>query len=193
MSASPDPASRFLAEAFSGLRVPAVTSRAEKWPSLRFELGRDIPNDAADERVGQAVERASTIFETAFTPTDEGFLSFTRWREADDSLVLPLLPPNCETTRIDGEDFYEEGEPDTPYVTYTAALRPRSLDHRLIFELIANSELGRSPSIDGRVYLLNASTPLIFHMYDDRGAILVGSNANALTGLRTRFADWIIP
>jgi len=160
---------------------------------LRFELAADIPSETADERVRQAVERASTIFEAAFTPKDEGFLSFTRWRDADDPFVLPLLPPESETTRIEGEDFYEQGEPDTPHGTYTAALRPRSLDYRLIFALIASSELDRSPSIGGRAYLLNASTPLIFHMYDDRGAMLVGSNENALAELRTGFADWIIP
>ena len=175
------------------MKLHALTSRAEKWPSLRFELAADIPSETADERVRQAVERASTIFEAAFTPKDEGFLSFTRWRDADDPFVLPLLPPESETTRIEGEDFYEQGEPDTPHGTYTAALRPRSLDYRLIFALIASSELDRSPSIGGRAYLLNASTPLIFHMYDDRGAMLVGSNENALAELRTGFADWIIP
>jgi hypothetical protein len=187
-----NPASGFLAREFPGLRLHAVTSRAETWPSLRFELGGDIPNEMADERVSKAVARASTIFETAFAPEDEGFLSFTRWRDADDPLVLPLLPPECETTRIEGDDFYEQGELDAPHVTYTAALRPRSLNYRLIFELIASSELDRDPWVDGRAYLLNASTPLIFHMYDDRGAMLVGSNERDLAELRTRFAEWII-
>jgi hypothetical protein len=191
MSVSHDAASRFLAEEFPGLRLHAVTSRAEKWPSLRFELGGDIPNEMADERVSQAVERASAIFEAAFSPEDEGFLSFTRWWETDDPLVLPLLPAACETIRIEGEDFYEEGERDAPHVTYSATLRPRSLDYRRIFDLIASSDLGRSPSIGGRAYLLNASTPLILHMYDDRGAMLVASNERALAELRTRFAEWI--
>ncbi|HEV7567534.1 MAG TPA: DUF3885 domain-containing protein, partial [Microbacteriaceae bacterium] len=72
-------------------------------------------------------------------------------------------------------------------------LPPRSLDYRSLFELIASSELDRSPSIGGSVYILNASAPLIFHMYDDRGAILVASNESALNHLRPRFADLIIP
>jgi len=192
MPVSHDPVDTFLAREFPGLTLHAVTSRPEVWPSLRFDLGGDIPNDAADDRVEQAVERASAIFEVAFGPDDEGFLSFTRWREADDPLVLSLLPPGCDTRRAEGEDFYEQGERDSPYVTRTAGVRPRSLDFRLLFDLIASSELDRSPSIDGLVYLVNVSTPLIFHMYDDRGAMLVASNEKALGDLRTRFAGWII-
>jgi hypothetical protein len=43
------------------------------------------------------------------------------------------------------------------------------------------------------VFGLSRRAPLIFHMYDDRGAILVASNESALTDLRPRFTDLIIP
>jgi len=192
MSVSPDLLRTFLAQEFPGLSLHAVTSRSQKWPSLRFNLGGDIPNDAADERIDQAAERASAIFEAAFSPQDEGFLSFTTWREFHDPLALALLPPGCETTRSEGQDFYEQDE-DTRHVTYTAALHPRSLDYRSLFGLIASAELGRSPSIGGRAYLVNASSPLIFHMYDDRGAVLVAPAEEAPDKLRTRFANWVAP
>src|SRR6266496_3577491 len=170
---------------------PHVSSREVAVVALRTR-GRHPERNSG--RAGQAGRRTGIDdLRGSIHSKDEGFLSFTRWRDADDPFVLPLLPPESETTRIEGEDFYEQGEPDTPHGTYTAALRPRSLDYRLIFALFASSELDRSPSIGGRAYLLNASTPLIFHMYDDRGAMLVGSNENALAELRTGFADWIIP
>lgn len=157
---------------------------------MRFELGGDISNDDADERVAQALDRASAIFEAAFSPEDDGFISFTRWRSDDDPLFLALLPSGSEPSRTEGEDFYEEGELDAPHVTYTAALRPRSIDYRSLFELIASSELRpRSPGLDGRSYLVNASTPMVLHMYDDRGAMVVGNDENTLGSLRTRFAD----
>jgi hypothetical protein len=54
---------------------------------------------------------------------------------------------------------------------------------------MASSELGRTPSLDARAYILNASVPLIFHMHDDRRAVLVASTDDSLAGLRRRFAD----
>jgi hypothetical protein len=106
-----------------------------------------------------------------------------------------LLPPDCDIARPEGEDFYEQDEPDAPYVAHTARLRPRSLNYESLFEMTASSELraDRSPAIDGRCYLVNATTPLVFHMYDDRGAVLVASTEWALAEVRTRFAEWVIP
>lgn len=193
MANAPESLARFLAREFPGLSFQAVTARDGRWPSLRFALGGDIANTEANERVAQAAGRAAMVFEAAFSGEDEGFLSLTRWQAGDDPHLSALLPPGCTPTRTDGEDFYEEDEPNSPHVTYTVALRPRSLDYRTLFDLIASSELARSPSIDGRVYLVNASTPLIFQMYDDRGAILVSAKEDTLAGIRTRFAGWVIP
>jgi uncharacterized protein DUF3885 len=182
----------FLAREFPGLGLHALSSRGEMWPSLRFELGGEIPNHDADKRVEQAVGRAAGIFEAAFAVEDEGFLAFTRWTLQDDARLLSLLPPGCVPTRTEGEDFWEQSEPNTPHVTYTAALNPRSLDYRTLFDLIGSHELARFPSIYGRAYLIDVVTPLIFHMYDDRGAMLVASTEGALAKVRTRFADWVI-
>ncbi len=140
------------------------------------------------------MNRASAIFEALFSPEDDGFVSFTRWKSEDDPLFFALLPSGTEPSRTEGEDFYEAGYRDIPYVTYTAALRPRSIDYRSLFELIASEEIRpTTPGIDGRSYLVNTSTPMVFHMYDDRGAMVVANDENALDILRTRFADWIIP
>jgi hypothetical protein len=190
---APETLDAFLAREFPGLGLHAVTFRDGKWPSLRFELGGEIPNHEADRRVEQAAGRAAAIFEAAFAEEDEGFLSFTRWTPQDDPQLFALLPPGCVPTRTDGEDFWKQSEPDTPHVTYTAALNPRSLDYQTLFDLIGSHELARSPSIDGRAYLIDVVTPLIFHMYDDRGAMLIASTEDALAEVRTRFADWVIP
>ena len=193
MSNAPESLSRFLEREFPGLSLQAVTAREGKWPELRFELGGDIPNAAANDRVEQAATRASAIFEAIFSADDEGFLSFTRWQPQDDLHLFSLLPPGCSPARTDGDDFYEEDDPNTPHVTYTAALRPRSLDYQTLFDLIGSSELARSPSVSVAAYLVNTSSPLIFHMYDDRGAILVASQENALADVQTQFAEWVIP
>jgi hypothetical protein len=192
VSDASDVLSSFLHREFPGLTLSAATARPAKWPSLRFELGGDVPNDASEERIEQATDRAAAIFEAAFSPDDQGFFSFTRWRPDDDPLVLALLPDGSEPSREEGHDFYNQGD-QTRYVTHTATLRPRSLNYRSLFELVASSELGRSPAIDGRAYIINASNPLVFHMYDDRGAILLGTTEHALKDLRRQFEDWVIP
>lgn len=76
----------------------------------------------------------------AFTPEDDGFLSFTRWVATDDPLFLSLLPSEVAPTRTEGEDVYEENEPGFPFVRYTAVLRPRSIDYRSLFELIGSCD-----------------------------------------------------
>jgi hypothetical protein len=164
-----------------------------EWPSLRFELGGDTPVQASAKRAGQAVERATSVFERAFAAQDLGFVSFTRWRADDDAVFLPLIPASerDEVERSDGSDFYEDGG-DTPFTSYTVALKPRSIDYRTLFGLVANSELRESPSLDGRAYLINASQPLVFHMYDDRGAILLAPEATTLAPLHAEFGDWLV-
>jgi hypothetical protein len=192
-----DELARFLDRHFPGLTFPAVTDRDGPFPSLRFELGGGLPyrNDGErDKRAHHSAASAVAVFEASFAPGDDGFLSFTRWSEKDDSF-LALLPPGSEVVRTEGEDFYEQSEPDTPYVRYTAAIRPRSIDYPALFELTARADLyGRTaPSLVGRCYLINAKTPQIFHMYDDRGAMLLAIRDADLDDVRLRYSDLIIP
>jgi hypothetical protein len=189
---------RFLDRHFPGLTFPAVTDRDGRFPSLRFELGGGLPyrnDDERDKRAHHSAGSAVAVFEAAFARGDDGFLSFTRWSEKDDSVFLALLPPGSEVVRTEGEDFYEQSEPDTPHVRYTAAIRPRSIDYPALFELTARADLyGRTaPSLGGRCYLVNAKTPQIFHMYDDRGATLVATRDADLDDVRLRYSDLIIP
>jgi Domain of unknown function (DUF3885) len=192
-----DELARFLDRHFPELTFPAVTRRDGPFPSLRFELAGELPyrtHDERDKRAHHSAASAVAVFEAAFAPGDDGFLSFTRWSEKDDSF-LALLPPGSEVARTEGDDFYEQSEPDTPYVRYTAAIRPRSIDYPALFELTARADLhGRAaPSLGGRCYLVNAKSPQIFHMYDDRGAMLLATRDADLDEVRLRYSDLIIP
>jgi hypothetical protein len=160
-------------------------------PYLRFELGDEV--DEPKQRSAQAAERAVAIFEIGFAGGDDGFVAFTRWQPHDDKTFLGLLPASARDAveRREGTDYYDDDQ-DRAYVTYTMAVTPRSLDYATLFRCIANSELGRSPSLDGRAYLVNLERPLIFHMYDDRGAIVLGPTERALNALRMRFGKWLV-
>jgi hypothetical protein len=181
----------FLAETLSGFRLRP--GRYGEWPYLRFELGDQVPLKPAKPRVDQATERAALLFESAFDTSDEGFISFTRWDGEDDDIVLPMLRAVGATPieRTAGTDFYEEGD-DDPFVSFTAALKPRTLDHRSIFRSEGNRELGLEPVLRGLVYFVNVTRPLVFHMYDDRGAILFAPQAATLMPLYQRFGAWLV-
>jgi hypothetical protein len=181
----------FLAQVMPGVRLHP--GGYGEWPYLRFELGGDVPLKPATKRVEQATKRAALLFESAFDENDAGFLSFTRWNGEEDDIVFPMLraADAGPIERTTGTDFYEQGE-DTPFISFTTALRPRTLDLRSIFRAEANRELGLSPVLGGRVYLVNVTRPLVFHMYDDRGAILFAPQAATLMPLYERFGDWLV-
>lgn len=181
----------FLTEHFPGMRLHP--GGYGEWPHLRFELGDPLPVEAGPERAEQAAGRAAAIFESVFAEGDIGFISFTRWLERDDAVFAALVPASTRAVveRRDGIDYYEQGE-DVPYTTHTAEISPRSFDYSRCFRLIANSELGQSPSLGGRVYFLNRSNRFVFHMYDDRGAILFAADPSQLGVLRSTFSDWLV-
>jgi hypothetical protein len=182
---------RFLEREFPGMRLHP--GGYGDWPSLRFELGDEIPVEAAEERSAQATERASAIFESAFAPGDFGFFSFARWRKEDDAVLMPLLPASAggAVEQQEGTDFYRNRN-DVPFTSYTVALKPRLLDYQTLFRFTANLELGRSPSLDGCAHVINRSQPLVFHMYDDRGALVFAPEPTSLAPLRAAFGEWLV-
>jgi hypothetical protein len=179
----------FLSREFPGTDLHP--DRYGRSPYLRFELGDEV--EKPDERSAQAAERAAAIFESVFPGDDDGFVTFTRWRPDDDKTFLALLPASARDAvdRQEGTDYYDDDQ-DRPYVRYTMAIPPRSLDYVTLFQCIANSELGQSPSLDGRAYLVNRERPLILHMYDDRGALVLAPIERALSALRLRFGHWLV-
>jgi hypothetical protein len=182
----------FLAQSLPGMHL--YPGGYGDWPYLRFELGDDVPLRPAEPRVEQATERAAQVFESAFDELDDGFLSFTRWEPLEeDDIVLPMLR-DADVGPVDrttGTDFYREDE-DIPFVTFTTPVRPRTLDYRSIFRAEANRELGLKPVLAGRAYFVNVTRPLVFHMYDDRGAIVFAPERATLMPLYERFGAWLV-
>ena len=189
--AAPDPLAGLSDSQFPGLSLDAVTARPA-WPQLRFELAPGIPDSEPLKRIEQSTKTAVMIFERVFRPEDEGFLSFVSWWPDDDLVFFPLLPPGCSPDRFEGRDFYREGE-DDEYVRYSATLRPRSVDYRSMFRLIACCDFAQPQSLGGRAYFAKMSEPMIFHMYDDRGAVVLASKPEHIDDLRAEFEDRIIP
>ena len=72
------------------------------------------------------------------------------------------------------------------------ALSPSDLAAERLIYAIANQDHGRTPSVRGRVYILDPNARLLLHVYDDRGLDVIATNAAVLLPLQERFRDWVL-
>lgn len=91
-------------------------------------------------------------------------------------------------------DFWAEGEddPGLPVVRLTAPIDLRQFDYRTLFRLVAQHDLGVTPALGARVYLIDETDPMLFCMYDDRGAIVHAPTPERLRSLQEHARDWLV-
>lgn len=190
MSASDD-LTAFLRETFHGIRL--IPPHYDGAPFLRFEFGGDERD--AHRRVEHAVHRASAVYEAVFGEDADGYVRAVVWWAEDEQTIAELLPADARSdlAREAGTNYYEDPDDDpAPYVALTASLRPREIDYRRLVRLVASSDMGIKPSLGARVYVVDRTEPAIFHMYDDRGGIVIAPSAASLEPLARRFDEWVI-
>jgi hypothetical protein len=151
---------------------------------LRFNIGLEH------------VDRAVEIYKRAFGSNDSLVLISEDWPWDSDSsrwyslFSLPRLIQSSSPPRL------TSWQPDKPIddelYTVTWAVLPRSeLVIERLFQAIANQDHGRTPSVRGRVYILDPSAGLLLHMYDDRGLDVIATSTLPLLPLHERFSQWI--
>ena len=161
------------------------------WPiGLRFELGGELSLE--EGRLSQAVDRAAAIFEAAFAQQDSLYVVAQHYNPEDFfwSLLRMSDLPGCgvDIRRSPSLDV----TPDQNAVDVVLPFTRSHLDHRALFTAIANTDFTREPRLDARVYIINTTTPLIFHMYDDRGCDVIAADRATLVPLYHRFGDWLL-
>lgn len=182
---------RYLQNEFPGLELGA--GLFYRWPiGIRFELG------VQDERIPN---RPAVLYEACFGTEDSCIVMSQDWdsdangtssrrfeRLFSSTADIGLQEP-CGTLRVvETEEDSEANE-----YTLTWVRQPsRSIDYKVIFQLIANADLAISPAISSKVYFLNLEKGIIFHMYDDRGLDVIASRAEEIFGLYTGFNEWIL-
>jgi Domain of unknown function (DUF3885) len=72
-----------------------------------------------------------------------------------------------------------------------AIIRPSVLLSERLFDAIANQDHGRTPSVRGRVHILDTGAEILLHMYDDRGMDVIASSTAPLIALKNSFGPWI--
>lgn len=137
---------------------------------LRFELG-EYAQDDEDAYVRSAYDRGQRIFDTVFAPEDEVLLIFdgTPDRELKEAMKglgrrrvrAKWLPPFPDE-EWDGDYFYR-------YLYFGPA-----------GDFPIPALLNRAFSWKYGLYFYNRTKKLLFHPYDERGADLIGPDADAL-------------
>jgi hypothetical protein len=204
---------RLLAERLAGstLQPPRF---GDTW-FLRFELGGhlepwyrwpivdrifDLPGPLSRRRrrIVQAVARATALYEELCSPADGGFVVAYLWpkdRSGQEPRLLELLPERArgDVERSEGVNYWDDPEGGDQFVRLVAPVAPRELDYRSLFLMIANADFRLEPSISGEIFILNETNPIIFKMYDDRGAIVYAPAAERLAALEAAHSDWLVP
>jgi Domain of unknown function (DUF3885) len=110
-----------------------------------------------------------------------------RWYEL---FALPGLLRSPEVPRVRSYNVLLSKEED--YVVRWAVIRPSALSAERLFEAIANQDHGLTPSVRGRVHILDPAAGVLLHMYDDRGMDIIATSVPPLQALKNSFASWLI-
>jgi hypothetical protein len=214
--------SRFIADAFPGASLPPLHFDSCSFLRFELggEIATSRAKQRR-RRVEQAVARAAAIFEEAVPSGHRGWLDAylvrsvrsviaaydeesdslppddLAWRVADEHALRQVLPAAARgaINITEVSDLHGEDEDEDDWIScdrLTSAVELRTLDYRTLFQLIANHEMGIEPWIGSTVFLVDETDPLVFKMYDDRGAILHAPNVRRLRGLYDRFGDWLV-
>ncbi len=157
-----------------------------QWPiGIRFEIG------------SAQVARATNLYEFVFGQAVDCILISQEW-SPDDHLaerftqlfstpgIFAISPPT-QFQSLAVSPLHE-----SPYCLTWTRLPPLSFNVALMFQAIANADLGGTPRIAGRVYLIDYRAKVIMHMYDDRGLDIIATNASDLLPVYGRFNNWIL-
>lgn len=216
---------QFLGDNFQGLRLRKPLFYSWNF-GLRFDLqtgetsnssrqildgdGNVIPHIGdtnTNEYFQEVINRASTIFQTAFDISDQVFLVYMdckyRRRKIKFSNFIFKQIDNFKKTEV---SFLKEKrlyEPDDKFDIQNVAIIKLTADrinHKNILTAIGNSDFPpRQPRLDNNgfltnkeVYFVNINKKLIFHMYDDRGLDLISADREILRPIYKRHNDWIL-
>jgi hypothetical protein len=161
---------------------------------LRFELGGDFEN-GSEERIKQAVSRASTLYEEIFRVTDRITLLVDDFSLSPGE-ILPEKPAETLSTLITGyPSSYVMN--DCECCLFPPARRlfdraPHEIQHTQILRCIANREQGRSPRICSDVHFMDLERGVAFRMYDDRGCLVSFARQQMMSEHADWHSDWLV-
>ena len=171
---------------------------------LRFELGGEEFDNTAQSvpRFLQAHRRASTVADALFR---ESCIGVVAWNgrlpnpagvpdEVDDGFVA-LQSTGFHAPQI-GEWqavlYPDPGDEADVWDIRSYDMGPNKIARDILLWHAVASEMPIYPSAPVVVFLIDPSTSVMMHIYDDRGMDVSAYDGATLHGLYSRFADWLL-
>ena len=168
---------------------------------LRFELGEPFEN-GTKERVNQATKRASELFENHFEKDSELYAVIydfgdDMFAETPNHIYELLKSENIQTQQFEENlatrYFNDEDNIERIKGKLTICKAEKNgINYQEIFNGIANTEMGFSPTIHQLVYFFQPKTKKWFWMYDDRGCLMFSNETKDLKLNILKFDKWIV-
>ncbi len=168
---------------------------------LRFELGDPFKN-GTKKRVNRATKRATELFENYIDRNSNVYLIIYDF--IDD---LFARTPNHIYSLLESKDIISSKFEENLALRYFSnadeiertkgklsiyfANRDK-VQYSAIFNGIANTEMGFSPTIHQLVYFFQPESKKWFWMYDDRGCLMFSEESSDLKPKLERYSTWVV-
>ena len=178
---------------------------------LRFEIGppeigvwaNREKRQLNEEYFKAALERAQSIFNTAFTSSDDMSIAYQVFSDGRRKVKKKCyVLRQIKIERPKEISFSEHRELYSENLTYKCEYWHRATAHGLTTEdaninkillALINTDFGsRQPSIGGECYFINHTKGLVLNLYDDRGMDVVALKRETLLPLYKRHNEWIL-
>lgn len=166
--------------------------------SLNLDLGDEWRNKS-EERVNQALNRVMAIYDDLFKGDELIFLVkksfsqddpfFDEIEKQDIDEIVKIDENNKSRIRFSGyidDEFY-----DYEYYLYTLNIGDLKVQVEKLMLAIINFDLGRSPSINEKIFMVDKKNKVVLHPYDDRGCMVFFNDLSLVNPLYIKYSDWI--
>ncbi|QHS56264.1 DUF3885 domain-containing protein [Mucilaginibacter sp. 14171R-50] len=198
----------FLNENFPGLdfRIPLFYN----WDNaLRFDLEHEIDDDPDSVfYFSEVIKRAITLFEESFAPDDQAFFILRQYKLKRRKIrVGNYFFKQLSDFKKDDVNYYTTksfSQPNEDLIDASnvalGKIKVSQLNYSNVLSAIALSyqptvksfERFSDINLPFQIFFINIEKKLIFHMYDNRGLDILGSNIDNIKPHYTKFNDWIL-
>ncbi|SEJ36010.1 protein of unknown function [Dyadobacter sp. SG02] len=168
---------------------------------LRFDLQEG--DTSTDEYFKEVTRRASIIFQTAFSRSDNVYLVLIDWKYKRRKIRFGNFTFKQINKLRKAEVYYSKEKglyyPGDDYDVAVVKLTSDRISFENIFTAIGHSDFPpRQPRLDNsrssnkEVYFVNIERKLILQMYDDRGLDIIATDKETLRSIYERHNDLIL-
>ena len=182
---------------FVNMELPAPVFYRSSF-GIRFEIGGQedvyLPGDKGinPDYVHNAFCRAKTLFYDL--PCQPELLRIDSYPEEADRITAQMLKQMglpIPDERVTEKRMDEEGSFLQEHLYWNLTRAKCHID-QLLLEII-KGDIGGFSCLTSSVYFLSTERPILYYLYDDRGADIVASDKKLLMQFYRKYNDWILP